>query len=116
MTTDILCSGHAAISHKKWLIVIDNGQEFSSHSLRTGMFIRNFPTGKPTKRYPKQVAFGENNNVIVGGSDHCAVYVFDHDTGGPIDLLRHSERGLVQTVMVSCFETSAWPIIMEKIH
>ena len=84
--------------------------------MRTGTFIHNFPTGKPTKRYPKQVAFGENDNVIVGGSDHGAVYVFDHDTGGPIDLLRHSERGLVQTVMVSCFEMSAWSIITEKIH
>ena len=112
MTTDIQCSGHAAISHKKRLIVIDNGQGFLSHNLRMGTFIRNFPTGEPTKRFPKQVAFGENDNIIVGGT----VYVFDHDTGGPMDLLRHSERGLVQTVMVSCFETSAWRIVTEKIH
>ena len=66
--------------------------------------------------YLKQVAFRENNSIIVGRSDHGAVYVFDHDTGDPMDLLHHSGRGLVQTVMVSCFEMSAWSIITEKIH
>ena len=81
-----------------------------------GMFICNFPTGKPTKRYLKQVVFRKNDSIIIGGSDHGAVYVFDHDTGGPMDLLHHSEHGLVQTVMVSCFEMSAWSIITEKIH
>ena len=54
------------------------------------------------KRYPKQVAFGKHNSIIVRGSDHGAVYVFDHDTGGPLDLLCHSDCGLVQTIMVSC--------------
>lgn len=96
----ILCSGHATISHRKRLLVIDNGEGFSSHNLRTGTFIRSFPTGKPTMRYPKQVALGENDSIIVGGSDHGAVYVFDHDTGCPLDLLRHSDRGLVQTITV----------------
>ena len=38
---------------------------------------------------------------MVGGSDHGAVYVFDRETGGPVDLLRHSDRGLVQTLTVS---------------
>ena len=95
-------SGHAAVSHQKRLMVIDNGEGFSTHHLRTGTYIRSFPTGKPTKRYPKQVAFGEHDSIIVGGSDHGAVYVFDHDTGGPLDLLRHSDRGLVQTITVSC--------------
>ena len=92
-------SGHAAVSHQKWLMVIDNGEGFSTHHLWTGTYIRSFPTGKPTKRYPKQVAFGEHDSIIVGGSDHGAVYVFDHDTGGPLD---HSDRGLVQTITVSC--------------
>ena len=45
------------------------------------------------------MAFGEHDSIIVGGSDHGAVYVFDHDTGGPLD---HSDRGLVQTITVSC--------------
>ena len=54
------------------------------------------------KRYPKQVAFGEHNSIIVGGSDHGTVYVFDHDTSGPLDLLHHSDCGLVQTITVNC--------------
>ena len=95
-------SGHTAVSHQKWLMVIDNGEGFSTHHLQTGTYIHSFPTGKPMKRYPKQVAFGEHNSIIVGGSDHSAVYVFDHDTSGPLDLLCHSDPGLVQTITVSC--------------
>lgn len=52
-------------------------------------------------RYPKQVSFGEEGTILVGGSDHGAGYVFDTATGCPLDLLRHSERGLVQTITVS---------------
>ena len=95
-------SGHAAVSHQKWLMVIDNGKGFSTHHLRTGTYICSFPTGKLMKRYPKQVAFGQHNSIIVGGSDHSIVYVFGHDTGGPLDLLCHSDHGLFQTIMVSC--------------
>ena len=31
--------------------------------------------------FPKQVAFGEKGDVVVGGSDHGLVYVFDWKTG-----------------------------------
>ena len=51
-------------------------------------------------RYPKQVSFGEDGTVLVGGSDHGAVYIFDTATGCPLDLLRHSDRDLVQTITV----------------
>ena len=47
---------------------------------------------------PKQVAFGEDCQIIVGGSDHGAVYVFDRRMGQRLDILRHAETGLVQTI------------------
>ena len=50
--------------------------------------------------YPKQVLFGEDSTILVGGSDHGAVYIFDTVTGCPLDLLCHSDRGLVQTITV----------------
>jgi hypothetical protein len=73
---------------------------FNLHQLDNGAHIRNFLTGTPRKRVPKQVAFGKNLKVVVGGSDHGAVYVFDRETGTTLDLIRHADRGLVQTITV----------------
>jgi hypothetical protein len=36
----------------------------------------------------------------VGGSDHGLVYVFDRKTGNVLDVLRHADQGLVQTITV----------------
>lgn len=51
--------------------------------------------------YPKQVSFGEEGSVLVGGSDHGVVYVFDTATGCPLDLIHHLDCSLVQTITVS---------------
>ena len=81
---------------------MDNAVDgFDLYNLETGLFMHNFPTGIPKKRYPKQVAFGEDARVVVGGSDHGAVYVFDRKTGKTLDVLFHAEEGLVQTITVS---------------
>ena len=84
--------------------VIDNSDGFSLHRLWSGALIWSYPKGTPLKRFPKQVAFGEGDSIIVGGSDHRAVYVFDREIGGPMDLLQHADQGLVQTIVAS--ETS----------
>jgi outer membrane protein assembly factor BamB len=81
--------------------VVDNASDgFDLYHLDTGSFIRNFPTGMPTKRYPKQVEFSEDSRVVIGGSDHGCVYVFDRKTGSVLDILRHADQGLVQTITV----------------
>jgi hypothetical protein len=74
---------------------------FSLYQLDNASWKRNFPTGTPSRKLPKQVAFGEDSNVVVGGSDHGAIYVFDRETGSPLHVLRHGDGGMVQTVTVS---------------
>ena len=49
---------------------------------------------------PKNVAFGEDGKVVVGGSDNGNVYVFALNTGAPIEILRHGGR-TVQAVQAS---------------
>lgn len=84
------------------MFVVDNAVDgFDLYRLDDNSFIRNFPTGVPKKRYPKQVEFGEDCKVVVGGSDHGLVYVFDRKTGNVLDVLRHADQGLVQTIAVS---------------
>ena len=82
--------------------MVDNATDgFSLYDLETGKFIRKFPTSVPKKTHPKQVTYGEGNRIVVGGSDHGAVYVFDRKSGKPLDVLHHANQGPVHTVMVS---------------
>ena len=53
-----------------------------------------------TKCYPRDVHFGEGGSVIIGGSDHGVIYIFDTTSGASLDIIRHS-RGRVQVLAVS---------------
>lgn len=50
---------------------------------------------------PKQVALAEDCTVIVSGSDHGIVYVFDRKTGGLLQRLKTRKDTWVQAVAVS---------------
>jgi hypothetical protein len=53
------------------------------------------------KPYAKQIQFGEDGRVLVGGSDCGKVYVFDRKTGLIVDSLSHDDHGLAQAIAVS---------------
>ena len=74
---------------------------FSLYSLEDMKFLHEYPTGKPTKRFPKQVEFGKEGQILVGGSDHGTIYIFDRKTGLVMDTLNHKDDGLAQAVTVS---------------
>jgi len=74
---------------------------FNLHKLDNGAYVRNFPTRTPKQHMIKQVALTEDSKVVVGGSDHGVVYVFDRETGSTLNTLHHADGGLVQTVTVS---------------
>ena len=93
--------GSIGVSHRRNLFVVDNANGgFDLRDLGSGGYLRTFPTGRPTRRLPKQVAFGERTKVIVGGSDHGNAYVFDQKTGVLREVLHHQKGGLVQTIAV----------------
>ena len=91
-----------AINYDRGNFAVDNVTlGFSLYSLEDMKFLRKYPTGKPTRRFPKQVEFGEEGRVLVGGSDHGTIYVFDRRTGLVMDTLHHEDNGLSQAVTVS---------------
>jgi hypothetical protein len=53
--------------------------------------IRTYNTN-PVKTFPKQVVFGENMDVVVGGSDAGVIYVFDKKTGTLKQVLKHAGK------------------------
>lgn len=81
--------------------MLDNAMTgFDMHTLGTGAYIRTLLT-KPTERnFPRQVCFGENGGVVIGGSNDGSIYVFDHESGASLDILHHSKSARTQTVTV----------------
>ncbi|KAF8592420.1 hypothetical protein K439DRAFT_1610227 [Ramaria rubella] len=93
--------GHTAISVKRNQFVVDNATDgFDLHQLDNGAHSHTLPTGTPTKKVPKQVAFGEDWEIIVGSSDHGLVYLFEKETSRLLNALHHADKGLVQTITV----------------
>lgn len=96
-------SGCAAVSVHKGLVVIDNAQNgFCLYQLETPSRgpIRTFLVDPPKIQVPKQVTFGEETQIVVGGSDNGSVYIFEHKTGQLLETLQHANSGLVQTISV----------------
>ncbi|KAG2096022.1 WD40-repeat-containing domain protein [Suillus cothurnatus] len=96
-------SGHAAVHQKRGVFVVDNAIDgFTLYRLEgEGESVRTFTTAVPSMSVPKQVVFGEEGKVVIGGSDNGLVYVFDRKTGQIIQTLCHADVGLVQTITVS---------------
>ncbi|KIO00337.1 hypothetical protein M404DRAFT_29718 [Pisolithus tinctorius Marx 270] len=99
--------GSAAVHLKKGLFVIDNATNgFTMYHLDGARSIRTFLTDlPPSLAVPKQVGFGEDAKVVIGGSDSGCVYIFDRKTGAGIETLRHTNSTLVQTIAVSRLST-----------
>lgn len=85
----------------KGQMVLDNTTDgFDLYQSDTMTKVRRFASGTLTKKYPRQVALAESGRVVVGGSDCGVIYLFDRRTGAPLDVLRHTERSLIQAITV----------------
>lgn len=73
---------------------------FTLYPLDNATPIRNFVTDPPLVPLPKQVAFGEDSRLVVGGSDNGSVYLFERRSGQLLTKLLHADDGLVQTIAV----------------
>lgn len=90
-----------AVDESHTVFVIDNAVSgFSLHRFDTGTCLRTFDT-KPTKAYPKQVAFAAGAEEIIGGSENGLVYMFNKESGKSLGNLRHAKSGRTQTLTVS---------------
>ncbi|KAI5983903.1 hypothetical protein EDD15DRAFT_2152212, partial [Pisolithus albus] len=94
-----ICRGYAAVNMRRRLTVIDNmANGFTLYRLDCADPIRTYLTDPPTVPVPKQVAFGEDSKLVVGGSDNGRVYLFNRKSGELLSTLHHSKAGLVQSI------------------
>ncbi|KAK0431500.1 hypothetical protein EV421DRAFT_1911834 [Armillaria borealis] len=90
---------NAAITGAKDILGIDDPAEgVALVRLQDGARVRTFPVPIRKSCRPRQVAFAEEGKVVVCGSDHGKVYVFNHRTGGKIDELHVDQEDWVQTL------------------
>jgi len=83
-------------------IVVDNlTSRYELYSMDGTSPTRSFEI--PNERlYVKMVKFAENGAVIIGGSDHGCVYVFNINNSEPAQVLYHERAdSMIQTVAVS---------------
>lgn len=98
----LLLRAYGEANEFKRLLVLDAGTEFKLYSLDPNTsFIRSYPTVTNGDLFPRQVVFGENEKVVVGGSKEGVVHVFDTKTGAPLDVLHHTPKTKVLAVAVS---------------
>ncbi|KAG1889731.1 uncharacterized protein F5891DRAFT_923600, partial [Suillus fuscotomentosus] len=92
--------GHAAINQKRGVFLVDNATDgFTLYRLLGDEEpVRTFITAPPSVSVPKQVAFGAEGRLVVGGSDNGLVYIFERKTGKLLESLHHSNASLVQTI------------------
>ncbi|KIJ29385.1 hypothetical protein M422DRAFT_269222 [Sphaerobolus stellatus SS14] len=93
--------GSTAVDVPANRFVIDNATNGSDlHRLDNGTQLRTYETGLHERRIPKQVVFAEDGRLVVGGSDHGKIYLFDRDSGRLLGILPHARRQVVQTVTI----------------
>jgi hypothetical protein len=95
-------SGHAAVNQKRGVFIVDNATNgFTLYRLEGDEEpVWTFVIAAPSVSVPKQVAFRAEGRMIIGGSDHGSVYVFERKSGKLFETLCHSNTGLVQTIAV----------------
>lgn len=82
-------------------MLIDNVENgYDLRQLDKACPIQTYPMPGQGKKFSRQVAFAEEGKLIVGGSDHGRVYLFDRKTREPQGTLKHAEHGMVQMVEV----------------
>ena len=95
---DVHHSGEACFDISNRVVLIDNTDAFAIHDIDTGSCLNVYSTARPTRRVPKKAVFSDNGAIVVAGSDHGDVYVFERRGGHPLAVLEHAKDGYTQTV------------------
>ena len=87
---------------KKYVLIDDVNNGFSLYNISTGGLVQRFPQkGVLIHRIvPKESMFAEKDQVVVGGSNHGKMYVWNRYSGKTLQEMNHPDGGLVQAVTV----------------
>ncbi|KAH7878358.1 WD40-repeat-containing domain protein [Lentinula edodes] len=93
--------GSVAMNSTTNKFVAYTGKSFQLYRLGSLELVKTFKTELPLVLFPKQVAFGELENIVVGGSDRGCALVYDVNSEEVLQKLSYPSGGLVQPVSAS---------------
>jgi hypothetical protein len=73
---------------------------FDIYKLECGSLLKTLVTKEAQKTHPKGVAFADKSRLVVGGSDHGLVYIFERKAGRVLKKLKYARKGGVETIGV----------------
>ncbi|KAJ3899416.1 hypothetical protein F5879DRAFT_926263 [Lentinula edodes] len=88
--------GSVAMNSTTNKFVAYTGKSFQLYRLGSLELVKTFKTELPLVLFPKQVAFGELENIVVGGSDRGCALVYDVNSEEVLQKLSYPSGGLVQ--------------------
>lgn len=98
---DFTLSGNAAVDIDARICIVDNVLNgFDAYKLDCGTFIQDYRCQNAMRTHPKGVALARKSTLVVGGSDHGKVYIFERKTGGLLKTLNHNQTGGAETIAV----------------
>ncbi|KAJ3905666.1 hypothetical protein F5879DRAFT_799112, partial [Lentinula edodes] len=93
--------GHAVINIKEDALILDDVAQgvvlFKISGLER---VRTFAVPSRERR-SRNVAFHDSGNILISGSDHGVIYLFDRRTGDVVDTIYMGVKDWVQSVVVS---------------
>ncbi|KAJ6547257.1 WD40-repeat-containing domain protein [Mycena capillaripes] len=94
-----VCIGDAAVDTRIGMVCIDDPQ-FGAilYRLHDHQQLKKFPVPVTKQNRPRQVRYGDDSKVIVIGSDHGTVYVYDRRSGELVGKLLSKSQDWVQTI------------------
>jgi hypothetical protein len=94
-------SGDAIVDTRIGIVCIDDPQYGAVlYRLHNHRQIKKFPVPVTKQNRPRQVRYGDDSKVIVIGSDHGIVYVYDRRSGELVAKLSLKGQDWVQTIAV----------------
>ncbi|KAE9402074.1 hypothetical protein BT96DRAFT_918442 [Gymnopus androsaceus JB14] len=96
--------GNAVLDPGKGVFAIDDPAQGIGLYRMDCTRLRTFPVKVHKTWRPRQICFGEDCKLIISGSDHGVVYVFDRRSGEAVDELTVGRNEWVQTVLATSIE------------
>ncbi|KAJ3797279.1 WD40-repeat-containing domain protein [Lentinula boryana] len=90
--------GSVALNHTADKFVTYTGKNFQLYRLGNLEILKNFTAEAPVVSFPKQVAFGELETIVVGGTDRGCALVYNIESEEVVQRLSYPGGSLVQPV------------------
>ncbi|KAL0562762.1 hypothetical protein V5O48_019317, partial [Marasmius crinis-equi] len=103
--------GFAALNQANEQIPLSTGSDLRIYQLPAFSHLRTMKSIPPIVRFPKQVAFTSEGDLIVAGTDAGRAVVYETKSGKAVQSLSYPRGGLVQSVAMGTSGGSCYIVI-----